>query len=73
MKAQTVIDEIDLLAARAARRLEGHDSSTPLEVYLQALDDVRQAVSYLAIPTLERTAVKRPGARKLEGPDHEPK
>lgn len=71
MKAQTVIAEIDLLAARAVRRIEGDLPSRPLEAYLQALLDVRQAVTYLAIATLERTAVKRPGAGKIEGSDHE--
>lgn len=69
MKAQTVIDEIDRLAGNALRRLDQLRLEAQVDGYLQALDDVRQAVSYLAIPTLERTAVKRPGARKPEDQD----
>jgi len=70
MKVETVLDTIDKLIVRTTldRAAGGRELATAKEreAYLAALDDVRQAISYAAIPRPERRRLERQRARELD-------
>lgn len=68
MKVETVLDAIDKLIVRTtlARPAGGRELPTEKEraAYLAALDDVRQAIVYAAIPRPVRNRLEREQAEE---------